>query len=167
MSWDVQTLFRSYAKEITRALRRRGLNEETAADITQDTFLRVLATPPPSGAANHNPRAYLHQVSRNLSINHIQRGRRSAVVEIDDDALLQVADPMPSPERILCDRQRLRLVEAALAELPERTRIAFERHRLGEQTIASIGGELGLSTTRTWSLIREAYRHIVLRSGGF
>lgn len=166
MSWDVQNLFRRYAKEITRALRRRGLNEETAADITQDTFLRVLASPPPHGTANHNPRAYLHQVSRNLSINHIQRGRRSAMVEIDDDALLQIPDPTPSPEHVLYDRQRLRQVEAALAELPERTRIAFERHRLGDQTIALIGQELGLSTTRTWALIREAYRHVVLRSGG-
>lgn len=165
MSWDIQSLFRRHAKEITRALRRRGLNEETAADITQDTFLRVLASPPQDGTLNHNPRAYLHQVSRNLSINHVQRLRRSGMVEVDDDALMQVADPTPSPEVVLYDRQRLRQVEAALAELPERTRLAFERHRLGGQTIAAIGQELGLSTTRTWALIREAYRHIVLRTG--
>lgn len=167
MSWDIQSLFRRHAKEITRALRRRGLNEETAADITQDTFLRVLAAPPQDGTANHNPRAYLHQVSRNLSINHLQRNRRAEMIDVADEILLQIADPAPSPEVVIYDRQRLRLVETALSELPERTRVAFERHRLGGQTITEIGQELGLSTTRTWALIREAYRHIVLRTGGF
>lgn len=165
MSWDIQSLFRRHAKEITRALRRRGLNAETAADITQDTFLRVLASPPEDGTLNHNPRAYLHQVSRHLSINHVERVRRSAMIDISDEIWTQIADPAPSPEVVVFDRQRLRQVEAALAELPERTRIAFERHRLGDQTIAAIGQELGLSTTRTWALIREAYRHIVLRTG--
>jgi RNA polymerase sigma-70 factor (ECF subfamily) len=60
----------------------------------------------------------------------------------------------------------VKLMEAALAELPERTRKAFELHRLDERTISDIAQELGLSTTRTWTLIREAYRHIVLRTGG-
>lgn len=166
MTWDIQSLFRRHAKEITRALRRRGLPEETAADITQDTFLRVLASPPQDGTLHHNPRAYLHQVSRHLSINHIQRIRRSAMLDVADDVLTRVADPAPSPEAVIYDRQRLRQVEAALAELPDRTRLAFERHRLGGQTIAAIGQDLGLSTTRTWALIREAYRHIVLRTGG-
>lgn len=46
MSWDLQHLFASYARDINRFLRRRGHSLETAEDLTQDTFVRVLATPP-------------------------------------------------------------------------------------------------------------------------
>lgn len=166
LSWDLHKLFKAHAKEIARALRRRGLSEDAAADITQDAFLRVLAAAPKDGAVVHNPRAYLHQVSRNLSINLERRERSSPFVATSEEALAQVPDLTPSPETVVHDRQRLKLMEAALAELPERTRRAFELHRLDELTIAEIAQQLGLSVTRTWSLIREAYRHIVLRTGG-
>ncbi|MGQ5720640.1 sigma factor [Pseudochrobactrum asaccharolyticum] len=44
--WDLHHLFKKHARDIRQALRRRGLPEETAADLTQDTFLRVLVSPP-------------------------------------------------------------------------------------------------------------------------
>ncbi|MDR6869333.1 RNA polymerase sigma-70 factor (ECF subfamily) [Bosea sp. BE125] len=164
MVWDIQKLFRHHAKDIARSLRRRGLTAEMAADLTQDTFLRVLSSPPRDDAAHHNPKAYLYQVSRNLSINHIRRERLVERVELDDEAFAQLAEPLPSPETIVHDRQRLKLVEAALAELPARTRTAFEMHRLGDHTISEVARELDLSVTRTWTLIRDAYRHIVMRT---
>jgi transmembrane sensor len=73
VSFDVQDLFRRHSQELKHFLRRRGHNAETAADITQDTFLRVLASPPAEVCPNYNPKAYLYQVSRNLSVNHQRR----------------------------------------------------------------------------------------------
>lgn len=167
MTWDLHRLFRRHAKDIARSLRRRGLTPEDAADLTQDAFLRVLISPPGESALNHNPKAYLYQVSRNLTTNHQRRERLMPAVDLNDEAIAQVADPTPSPETIVYTRQCLAQTEAALAELPERTRRAFEMHRLGEHTIANIAEELGLSTTRTWTLIREAYRHLLTRVDGF
>ncbi len=164
--WDLQSLFRKHARDIDRFLRRRGHNPETAADLTQDTFLRMLTAAPEEDAVHHNPKAYLYQVSRNLSINHARRERLANTVDLSDDAFVQFADPSPSAETVIYDRQRLKLTAAALAELPERTRIAFELHRLGDRTISDVAEELGLSTTRTWALIRDAYRHIVARTAG-
>lgn len=167
MSWDLQSLFALYAKEIIRSLRRRGLNREAAADITQDTFLRVLAMPPPEGTPHHNPRAYLHQVSRNLTANYLRREALLQTLDLGDEQAAEIADPAPGPDRILYSRQCLAQVEAALAELPDRTRYAFEMHRLGGHTIAEVAERLGLSTTRTWTLIRDAYRHLLLRVEDF
>ena len=166
MSWDLHKLFQSHAAEIIRSLRRRGFSAETAADITQDAFVRVLTLGPQDGATIHNSRAYLHQVSRNLSINHQRRERLVSMVELSDTVIEQTADPSPTPEAIVYDRQRLKQTDAALAELPDRTRQAFELHRLGDHTINEVAKVVGLSTTRTWALIRDAYRHIVLRTGG-
>lgn len=163
MSWDIQNLFRNHAKGIARSLSRKGMNEETAADITQDTFLRVITKPPGDTAQNHNPKAYLYQAARNLGINHQRREALIDTVPLDSEEALSVADPAPSPERIVYSRQCLLQTHQALSELPERTRCAFEMHRLGERTTAEVAEELGISTTRAWSLIRDAYRHLVGR----
>jgi RNA polymerase sigma-70 factor, ECF subfamily len=163
MSWDIQQLFRRHAAEVTRALRRRGLSAETAADLTQDAFVRLLGAAERRSGDTDNPRAYLHQVSRNLAVDLQRRERLMPRVEMTDELFNAIADPSPSAETVVYDRQRLAIVETALAELPERTRHAFEQHRLGEKTLAQVAVELGLSTTRTWGLIREAYRHIRTR----
>jgi RNA polymerase sigma-70 factor (ECF subfamily) len=159
MSWDLQNLFIRHAREIDRFLRRRGHNAETAADITQDTFLRVLASPPGEACVNHNPKAYLYQVSRSLSVNHQRRERLIQTIDLDEAA--NVADPAPSAEKAVYSRQCLAQTRKALAELPERTRMAFEMHRFGDRTIQDVAKELNLSTGRTWGLIREAYRHLL------
>lgn len=167
MSWDLQSLFTRHAREINRFLRRRGHSAETADDLTQDTFVRVLTSPPPATDINYNPRAYLYQVSRSLSINHQKRESLLKTTDLSADEMFEIADPAPSPEAVVYSRQCLAQVESALAELPERTRRAFEMHRLGEMTITAVAQELGLSTTRTWGLIREAYRHLLLRVENF
>ncbi len=142
------------------------MNEDTAADITQDTFLRVLASPPDASDGRHNPKAYLYQVSRNLGINHQRRAALIETVDIDSDDGRNIVDPSSSPERTVYSRQCLVQAHNALAELPERTRLAYEMHRLGERTIAEVAKELGISTTRAWALIRDAYRHLVTRTDG-
>jgi len=157
VAWDIQFLFRRYAAEIERALGRRGVSAETAADLTQDTFVRVLGSEPQEV---ENPRAYLHQVSRNLTIDHQRREKRRPVVPLSDKAFEAVADPAPNAETIVYDRQRLKLVERALAELPERSRRAFALYQSGERPIAEVGTALGLSTTQTWRLVRDCYQHV-------
>lgn len=166
MSWDLHKLFVRHARDIAAALRRRGLTEETAADLTQDTFVRVLDSPPGKAASAHNPAAYLFRVARNLGVDHIRRERILTRVDLSPEDLAAIADASPSPERIVYDRQRLGLTRAALAELPQRTRAAFEMHRIDEMTIAEVAAELDLSVSRTWALIRDGYEHIDARLAG-
>lgn len=163
MSWDIHTLFRRHARDIVQSLRRRGISEETAADLTQDTFVRVLTSPPAANASSHNPVGYLFRVARNLGIDHQRRERLLVRVDLAPEDFAAIADPSPSPEAIAYDRQRLALTQAALAELPERTRRAFELHRMDEMTIAAVAAELGLSVSRVWTLIRTAYEHVDAR----
>jgi RNA polymerase sigma factor (sigma-70 family) len=163
LSWDLHKLFQSHAAEVVRTLRRRGHPADVAADIAQDAFVRLLTADPALGRAAGNPRAYLHRISRNLSIDYRRRERVMGHVDVSDDELLRIADPAPSQETICYDKQRLAATQRAIEELPERTRKAFELHRLDEYTISEVAEEVGLSTTRTWVLIRDAYRHIRAR----
>jgi RNA polymerase sigma-70 factor (ECF subfamily) len=161
MRWDLHGLFVRHASEIDRFLRRRGHTPETAADLTQDTFVRMMTAAP--GGTEENPRAYLWRVARNLSIDLRRHERVVEQVHLADEAFQRIADSAPSPETIVYDRQRLAIVERALLELPERTRDAFEMHRMGGKTMNEVAVELGLSTSRTWTLIRRAYQHLRAR----
>lgn len=128
----------------------------------QDTFLRVLATPLASNAVRHNPKAYLYQTSRTIGLNHHNRQRR---MEVSDPACFDyIADAAPSVDRVVTARQTLQQVDAALASMPDRMRLAFEMHRMEAMTIAEVAARLGLSTTRTWGLVHEAYRHLLART---
>lgn len=166
MSWDIQNLFRHHAKGIAKSLRRKGMDSETAADLTQDTFLKVLISPPSEVAKVHNPKAYLYRAARNLRIDHNRHERLFVRVDLCDEDFVAIADSSPSVETRVYDRQKLKLVDAALAELPRRVREAFELHRMGELTIVEVAKRLEMSTTRTWALIRDAYEHIEDRLDG-
>jgi RNA polymerase sigma-70 factor (ECF subfamily) len=142
-----------------------------AEDIVQDVYLRLVARPhsaPGAGGAGPqgpitNPLSYLYRIVRNLALDH----RRRAVADIHVPALVdQVAAPSPSPEEELLHRQQLRLLAAALAELPARTQIAFEMHRLGGFTLQQIAGTLGISVTLAHQLVRSAITHAARRLDG-
>lgn len=161
MSWDIQSLFSRYAREIDRFLRRRGHNADVAADITQDTFVRMMTATP--AGRDDNARAYLHQVARNLSVDFYRRERLVEYVDLPEEEFRRIADSSPSSETVIYDRQRLAIIERTLMEMPEQTRRAFMMHRLGEKTMSEVGAELGLSTSRVWTLIRRAYLHLRAR----
>lgn len=163
MAWDFHSLFINHARGIASSLRRRGLSRDLAEDLTQDTFVRVMTSSPGRAKGNYNPKAFLYTVSRNLGINHLKRQALIETVSLDADEAVNLADPAPSPESIVYTRQCLLDAHKALDELPERTRRAFEMHRMGERTLAEIADDMDISTTRAWGLVREAYLHLISR----
>lgn len=162
MSWNIQLLFDLHARAIASALRRRGIDRDTADDLTQDTFLRMLGSAPMENPVD-NLRAYLFRVSRNVMVDHLRRSARNPVCAIEPGDLREAADQAPGADRRLSDRQRLGIALAVLNGLPPRQRRAFELHRIEGRTLASVADELQISTTRAWELVHDAYRQIKVR----
>ena len=95
-------------------------NADDAADLAQDTFLRVW-----SGAATWRPgrvkfTTWLHRIARNVCIDAHRRRRDAAPADFD---AMESGDPKPeaAPEQDAI-RQAL---DAAIAALPERQRSAL------------------------------------------
>lgn len=158
--WNLKNLFQKHAHEIQRVLQKSGHGADEAEDLTQDVFLRILGAEAPQQA--DNPRAYLHRTAKNLAVDRYRRKKIAAIDAISEERYLELADDAPGPETIVSDRQQLALLQQKLAALPPQMRRAFELYRLQDQTIAEVAQELGLSVTRTWTLIRQAY--VQLRS---
>lgn len=156
--WNLKSLFHKHAQEIQRFLQKRGHGPDVAADLTQDVFLRILGSSGPK--REDNPRAYLHRVARNISVDLYRREKIASIDYLSEEEYCELPDESPDPEKVISDRQQLAALENGLTALPEQTRRAFELYRLGEMTIAEVAQELDLSVSYTWTLVRRAYQHL-------
>lgn len=150
--------FRENYADLLRFLTRRTGDATRAADVAQDTYVR-LATLSPTALRVDNPRAYVYRVAGNLAIDTQRRERRIAHDFTFVEAAEAVPDPSPTPEAAALARERLRLLEAALGELPFKPRLALLLNRVEGRTFAEIAAELGVSESMVAKYIARALRH--------
>lgn len=139
-------------------------NIEWAQDVVQDAYLKIIEAA--SAFEARQPSAYLFQMVRNLAIDAHRRGALEAKVFVGEEDGMDVPASSGTPESVTVSRQDLRLVAEALAALPERTRRAFELHRLGGLTQREIAEELGVSVTLVNFMIRDAMAHCAAALSG-
>jgi RNA polymerase sigma-70 factor (ECF subfamily) len=128
--------------------------EEDARDVCQETFLRAFrALPGFRGQAKFS--SWLYRIALNLCRDWIRRERRVPVVQPPEDMDLMdmavAAEPSESIEDLVVRADLARLVERAMAGLPEEQRTAIvlkEYHGLTFQEIADVVG-CPLSTVKT------------------
>jgi RNA polymerase sigma-70 factor (ECF subfamily) len=91
-------------------------------------------------------RRFLFAVARNYVLDEV---RRSKVVQFEDLASLQldVPDDGPLPDRIASGREDLRLLAAAIEQLPRRCREVFTLRRIHNLSPRDIAVQLGLSVS--------------------
>ena len=68
---QIASLFHQYREELTRRLIGMVKSRETAADLVQDTYLRLLRLG--NQHVVEQPRALLHKIATNLAIDHLRR----------------------------------------------------------------------------------------------
>lgn len=139
---NVQALYLQHSGEIERFLQRRLACRETAADLTQETFARLLRT----GTTEQieNVRAYLFRTAANLALDHLRR-RKHMHLPTDSGELQRFADDRPGPERQLLSRQALARLRDAVEALPPRQREIFQLHKFGGLSYQEIALRLGIS----------------------
>ncbi|WP_010457766.1 sigma-70 family RNA polymerase sigma factor [Acidovorax radicis] len=140
-------------------LRRRLRCTHDAADLAQDTFVRLLARPT-SAEGNEvlrEPRAYLTTVARGLLVDFWRRGELERAYLAD--LALQPEVLQPSPEERLAAMQMLKAVDVLMQGLTPKTRAAWLMSRLDGLTHAEIAKQLQVSVPRVRQLLENAMRH--------
>lgn len=127
-------------------------NQFDAADLAQDTFMRVLL----SGDVDklHEPRAFLTTVASGLVSNFY---RRKKLEQAYLDALMQLPEAvMPSPEVKAMMLETLVEIDGLLEGLPYNVRKAFLLSQLDGLSQAEIALELGVSISTVKRYIVQA-----------
>ena len=135
-----------------------------AEDVVQEAYLRFSSASSDERLIT-SPVSYLYRIVRNLALDWVHRTSDSASTG-PAAALEQVAQDGPTAEDVLHYRDELRILTDALAELPERTRIAFTMYRLEGCTLQQVGDRLGVSVVRAHQLVKDAILHAARRLDG-
>lgn len=139
----LHTLYSDHHGWLHGWLRRKLGCPEHAADVAQDTFLRLIGSRD-ALLALCEPRAWLTTTANRLIID---RARRHAVEQAWLNELAALADPLAgfaSPEEQLLAAEALAQIAAALEAVPAKAGEAFLLHYLDGLTHAEIGERLGV-----------------------
>ena len=142
MPSDVQALYRLHASEIKTYLRRRVRCAETAAELTQETFVRFMRSA--ARTPIESPRAYLYRIAANLLTDH-SRKKSVRLEVVSEDAVDQVADSHPGAEQTVLAKEELRRLQQAVDVLPPRRQEIFILHKYEGLSYSEIAERLGIS----------------------
>lgn len=141
-------------------------NRAQAEDLVQEAWLRFERV---AGRRKlDQPLGYLYRIVRNLALDGRRRMARERQVVTGasfDVASSLLPDDTPSPERVALYKDELELVMEAIAELPERTRIALEMHRFGGCKLKEIAAFLNISVPLAHVLVADGVQHCKRRLG--
>lgn len=145
---------------LMRWLRGKLHSAEQAADLAQDTFLRLLAAPRAPATSLHTPRAYLTTVAQRLLIDHY---RRLSLEQAWLETLAQQPELLAqSPEERLLIQETLQRLDAMLAGLPCAVRSAFLMAHLDELPYAEIAQRLAVSERTVKRYLVQAFEQCIL-----
>lgn len=138
----VHRLYREHHDWLRLWLRKRLPCSESAADLAQDTFVRLLASRKVLDL--REPRAYLSSIARSLMIDGF---RRRAVEQAYLETLALQPEPLEiSPEARVLILETLLEIDRMLDGLGTRGREIFLLAQLDGLSHVEIGRRLGLST---------------------
>lgn len=155
-------IFLTNRKSIMWSVMRIVRDPQVAEDVAQETYVRACKASE-NGTIEH-VEAYLYQTARNLALNykrcHDMRGRieRDDVPHADAE---NIASPMPSQESDLIHRQRLQLLNEAIAKLPQRAQTVWLLSRIEKWPYPRIAEHLGVSPNTVFNDLKLAHAHCV------
>jgi RNA polymerase sigma-70 factor (ECF subfamily) len=155
---DLRRLFLAYKAEIHAYLMRQLRDIETAADLTQETFLRFAQQPASTTVVQE--RAYLYRTARNLAIDHLRMKRRQQTEVASHDAMADIPENRPSLEDETDAKERLVLLRGLVERLPRRTRQAFILIRIENRSYADAAALMDVSISSVQKHMNLALRQI-------
>ena len=160
---NTRRFYSQHGEELRRYLTRRLNCAQTAADLTQEVFLRLMRSE--TAGTVENPRAYLYRIASNLVADHFRKIKQQPTA-INIPVLEAVPDEAPSPERALLAQDELRRLERAIEALPRRQREVLLLHKYDGLSYQEIADRLGISKNTVMVHMMRALAHCRDRLSG-
>jgi len=153
----VESLFQEQQTPLLKFLVSRFRDFEDAAEIAQETWLRIHRLENPEHLKN--PRAFLFQTASNIAID---RSRHAAVAKkhLEQSISLSYRDDSPTVENSVAADEALQLIKNSLGSLPHKCRDAFLLHRGRDMSYPEIAIQLDVSTSMVEKYIIRALKHL-------
>lgn len=155
---DLTALFNDHAPDLRRFLASRVACQATAADLTQETFLRLAQLPDLQTIGNF--RTYLFRIAANLAIDHHRTRIRWSMHAVEQEGdLLEHLDRSSTPEVAVAAKEELAVALHALQELSPLCRRIFVLNRFEGLTHRQIADRLGVCVSTVEKNMARALNH--------
>lgn len=156
---QIFSLYSSYQRELVSYAGSIVGDSDRAQDITQDAYLRFSAAM--DDEWRDNPVGYLYRIVRNLALDYCRRRQfeRTLFSQNIDDLADILPEQRSTPEQQAIVSSELEQLQSAMDELPERTRLALEMHRLGGYKLREIAEHMSISISMAQYLVKEGIKH--------
>jgi RNA polymerase sigma-70 factor, ECF subfamily len=149
--------------------RLMGNNADDAADLLQETFIKVYRALPRIPLEVNFP-AWLYRVARNCCLDEMRRRRRAHWTVWDGAQGSSLADQAgdTDPEQMVLDREGDSGVTAVLARMSPRNREALILRECEGMSCEEIGAVFGISRKAVKSMLfraRDEFRRVTMRLG--
>jgi RNA polymerase sigma-70 factor (ECF subfamily) len=151
----VEQAFRRYHGRLVSFLRQRMRNEEDAADVAQETYVRLMQSYErdllPDTAAT-----LIFRIATNVANDFSRRRKSHHATDHCSVDLVPLASGEPSQERRLHARQQLERLYDAIESLSPRCQQVFLLSRVDHMTYTQIARHCGISTSMVEKHITNA-----------
>ncbi|MEM0909953.1 MAG: sigma-70 family RNA polymerase sigma factor [Pseudomonadota bacterium] len=151
----ISVLYSDHHSWLNRWLRSKLDNESDAADIAQDTFVRLLRKPDPQKIEDKEPRALITHIAKNLVIDHWRRKDIERAYLATISALPAAESPSEETKWLIVDV--LQCVDSMLRNMPEKTRNIFVLAQIKGYKYKQIAEQLGYSIPTVKRHMKKAY----------
>lgn len=138
-------IFTRYGRVLRRYLRRFSINDDAAADLAQEAFLRTYSAS--KSESIEHPRAFLFQTARNLALNDSRNRKRAGTDTVADFDDLGVYSQYPSLESAQISREEFEVLCDAIEELPEQCQRIFVLRKIYQYSYKEISAKLGIAVS--------------------
>jgi len=144
--------------DLRRRLTQRLGNADMARDALQDTYVRLQERTALSlgGPVVAQPAAYLYRMAFHLAVDQERASDRRLSAD-EAEAMLDLADPAPGPDRIAESRSDLRWLEDQMGQLPARQREILLGLRLDGLTREELAARHRISLRTVDRELEKAY----------
>ena len=155
---NVERLFRSQQMRLRTYLNTYVGNQDTAADLVQETFLRFMEKS--DGTRINSAISYLYRIAANLAMDHLRREKRHQTKRMVPEQLAYAVANTPQPDKVTDTREKIERLRSAVQELPALTRQVLVLCRLQFLTYAEVATKLGISESSVQKHLTKALQHI-------
>lgn len=141
--WTVLT---RYYRDLLNFCLRKTRDRDTAADLAQESFVRVFAMQQ-AGQAIQHPAALLQRVATHAKVDMDRRAAVREAEDIDglDEDLRPTAPSHLQPEAVYASTEAVRAYLQAIESLPPRCREAFSLYVFDDMSKQDIADRMGVS----------------------
>jgi RNA polymerase sigma-70 factor (ECF subfamily) len=156
-------LIEPHLSAVKRAVRARMGNDPDSDDVAQQAVFKAF-THLEQFRYEGGFRTWLIRIALNEVIQNWRKrvASRSVAVEPFTLAAVSVADPKDSPFQLCVRSQTSRLLQTAVATLPERYRLVIRMRDFEERSVAEVAEALSLTTAAVKTRHHRARRRVAL-----